>query len=346
MHDGFHFFAHVVVLVTQFDGNGVFAIFFVDDLHDVLYLFLACLETLTVMVAYDIADGCLFYAALNAGGMEEAFVSACSGRCLTGRKKAHQFLRNKDGILHLLVAIAGVNVHAVYMQLAGCCVEVLVFQFTNGTSVHRISKVASELLYIKVIGSFAYLFVRCKAETDFAVFDFGVLNEIFNCRNYFGYAGFVICAQQRCAIGDDDILTGIVFYFGVFGGLKHNLFDFIENDVLSVVVAYNARTDVLAGSIGRSVHVGNQSDDRFPVGVGRQGGHQIAVAIQFHFFESETDKFFTEIFAKFQLACSGRRSVRVFVRGGMKTDVLQKSVCNVHGMNRFFQKRHKGTTFF
>ena len=65
-------------------------------------------------------------------------------------------------------------------------------------------------------------------------------------------------------------------------------------------------------------------------GVGGQGGHDVAVAVQFHFGQADGVQFFHQVFGKLHLPRRAGGHVRVLVRSRREADVLQKSVRNVH----------------
>ena len=54
-------------------------------------------------------------------------------------------------------------------------IEILKLQFTNGSTVHRVGPLATELLDIKLVCSHANLLVGVEAHADVAMLDLGVL---------------------------------------------------------------------------------------------------------------------------------------------------------------------------
>ena len=75
-----------------------------------------------------------------------------------------------------MVAITWVYIHAMHFDFATSSIEVLVFQLTNSTTVHRISEVATELRHIEVISTLTNLLIRSETYTDLTVLDLRVLN--------------------------------------------------------------------------------------------------------------------------------------------------------------------------
>ena len=84
------------------------------------------------------------------------------------------------------------------------------------------------------------LFVGIEGYTDVAMLDFGVLLQVVDSGDDFGYAGFVVSAEQSGAVGHDEVLSLIVEQFGELGGGEDDVFSLVERDVFTVVALDNA----------------------------------------------------------------------------------------------------------
>ncbi len=105
------------------------------------------------------------------------------------------------------------------MYLARGGIEVLKLQLAYCSAIHGISKVASELLHIEMVCALPDFLIGGEADAYLTMLDFGVLYQVFAGRDYLGNTGFVICAEQRLAVRDNDVLSRIAQYFRVFGCL-------------------------------------------------------------------------------------------------------------------------------
>ena len=64
------------------------------------------------------------------------------------------------------------DTHAFHVYLCTCSIEVLEFQFTNISTIHRVSPFTAELLHVEMMGSHTNLFVRIKGDADVTVLYF------------------------------------------------------------------------------------------------------------------------------------------------------------------------------
>ena len=61
------------------------------------------------------------------------------------------------------------DTHAFHVDLGTCSIEVLEFQFTNISTIHRVSPFTTELLHVEMMGSHTNLLVRIKGDADVAM---------------------------------------------------------------------------------------------------------------------------------------------------------------------------------
>ena len=76
----------------------------------------------------------------------------------------------------------------------------------------------------------------------------------------FGDAGLVVGAQQRGAVGGDDVVADLVGEIRVLRGANHLRGVGRQHDVAATIVPDDLRLDVLARTVGRGVHVRAEAD--------------------------------------------------------------------------------------
>ena len=118
----------------------------------------------------------------------------------------------------------------------------------------------------------------------------------------------------------------------VFGELLDGGDDaFGEGDVAAVIVWDDARLDVLARCVGAGVHVGDEADGGHgTVGVGGQGGVEIAEGVEFYILEPFADELFAEVLGEDALLLGGWGLVGVFRRLSVEGDVAEETFNDSH----------------
>ena len=91
------------------------------------------------------------------------------------------------------------------------------------------------------------------------VLHFGVLHEVGHGADDFGNARFVVGAQQRVAVGNNNILADVAEQLGEFLDGGDNAGFSVEDNVRAVVVLHNARLDIGARGVGAGVDVGDEA---------------------------------------------------------------------------------------
>ena len=158
-----------------------------------------------------------------------------------------------------------------------------------------------------------------------------MLYEIFDRSHDLGYACLVVGSEQGGAVGHDELLSLVVEQFGKFRGREHYAGFGVEGDVAAVVGRHYAGVDVASAHVGRGVEMRYESHCGQRLrGVGRKGGHKIAVFVQSHFCKSEFAHFPLKIFREFELSGCRRGHIGEFVALGVELHVVQKSVDYVH----------------
>ena len=124
--------------------------------------------------------------------MEKSLIALCAVRIFIHREHSLKFHSYSDGILHLPLCRARMNGYSVYDYLSACCVEVLVFKLSKPSAIYRIGIVSAEFIYIKVLGSISYLFIRGEAYSDFTMLYFRMFLKISHHTDNLGYTCLII----------------------------------------------------------------------------------------------------------------------------------------------------------
>ena len=173
-----------------------------------------------------------------------------------------------------MLGVARVHVASLEGDASHGGVEVLIFEFADFTSVHRVGPVGAKPFHVEVVGSLTYLFIGGESDAYLAMLDFGVGEEVLHGRYDFGHAGFVVGTQQCLAIGDDEVLPDVVQQLGKLVGAQCHIVFGAEHDFFAVVVLDDARRNFAARAVGTGVEVGDESHrGQFLVAVRGQGGH-------------------------------------------------------------------------
>ena len=84
------------------------------------------------------------------------------------------------------------NVLADERHLGCSSIKRFIFQFSQRSAVNRICDIRSKILDVKTVGAGPDFFIRSDSDFDFAVLDFRMIRQVFDCRYDFGHAGFVV----------------------------------------------------------------------------------------------------------------------------------------------------------
>ena len=216
MHLRVYLLLHVVVLVADYALHSTCTVFLVHLLGSKLHEALAVFEAAVVVVANDIRELGLFDVRRDIQQMVETLITLCGLRGLAGWQHAGKLCRQRVGIDHLSLGIARVYADALDGDLGRGGVEVLELQLTHVAAIHRIGPLASELLDVEVARTHAYLLVGIEGNAYLAVFHILVLFQPRHRLHDFRYACFVVGAQQRRAVCDDQVFTHVLQEFRKF----------------------------------------------------------------------------------------------------------------------------------
>ena len=149
-----------------------------------------------------------------------------------------------------------VDVDARHVDARRGGVEGLVGYLAERAAVERVGEFRVEEVFVERLrAEAAYLLVGREEELYLAVLLAGVVVEILRHRHYLGEAGLVVRAEQRRAVGHDEVPALVVLHVREVLGAQHDAELLVERHVPAVVVLHNARLYVLAAQVWRRVEV-------------------------------------------------------------------------------------------
>ena len=218
-------------------------------------------------------------------------------------------------------------------ERGACGIEVFVRDFAFVAAIDGVSVFRFEIIQVQAVGTASDFFVRRKADPDitvagkvFVAATFGVavcFGELFHGGHDFGDARFVVCAEERRAVGRDERAALEPLE-------RREIIDFercsraCEQYVGTVVIFDDLRFRILARKVRRCVHVADETDWGVfftPCG-SRQKPIDVAVFIHFYLRKPDIFQFFDQVFCEFKLLMRARTSFTRFVRRCRITDVL------------------------
>ena len=123
-------------------------------------------------------------------------------------------------------------------------IEILVFQFSDCTAVHRVAVSCPEFLHIELDGSPSYFLVRSEGYLDFPVLEFGMFHHVLCGVHYLRHTCLVVCSEQGGPVGSDDGLPPVLQQLRELADFQAQFF--IELYIIPVIVRYYLRMYVFA----------------------------------------------------------------------------------------------------
>ena len=274
------------------------------------------------MVADDVAQRGLCHAALHIREVEEALIALGLFRYFVLGQQRVEVHCHGCSVDHHVLGAAGVNAHAVHRQHCGGSIEVLVFDLAEGAAVHGVAVVAAELLHIEPVRAVADLLVGREDDAHLAVLDVFFQDRLHRSHDL-GKACFVVCAEQRRAVGHDQLVAHVAFKTGAERFGEGNVVVELE---LTALVAHETGLDVLARGVGRSIHVRDERDDRrvHALACGERCEH-IAAVVHVNVFEMKRFELLHQNVSEILLPLRGGRSAGEIIRGGVVGHIAQKT---------------------
>ena len=213
-----------------------------------------------------------------------------------------EFARQSVGIPHLSFGVTGVDTYTFYIYFGARSIEVLVFQVAQVASIHGVCPVATKLFDIEMMGTHADFLVGIEAHANVSVLYFIVVTQVTHGLHDLSNARFVVCSQQCCAVGDNQILADMRFQFREFLGCREDARR--EFYVISVVVANDSGLYILATCVRTGVIMRDKANRwRLFLGVGFKGCVDISHVVHLDIAEPLVFKFFLQILGKVKLFC-------------------------------------------
>ena len=217
--------------------------------------------------------------------------------------------------------------NALDLYHGGGGVEVLKFDLSHSAAVGRVGEVRPEALNVKAVRTAAHLFVGGDADADGHMGGL-VPDQLLHSREDLRHAGLVVGAQKGGAVGDDQMLADaarqplkiLCLHHDVLLGVEHNI---------SAGVFQDPGLHVLAGAVGRGVHVGNQTDDRALHGAG-DGAVDVAVLVHPGVGHADGLQILHNGRAQQLLLQRGGTGFAVLIGLGVEGDVVQKAFGDIH----------------
>ena len=211
------------------------------------------------MIADDEVHLCTLHITLHVVQVDEALITLGMLGALGGGHHGSKLQSQQLRIDHLVLGRAGMDVATVESDLCRACVEVLVLDAANGTTVGGVGIVCAEALDVKEVGAAADLLVGGEADLHGGVVDAGGDDALHGSQDL-SNARLVVSAQQGGAVGDDQVLAVVIAQAGEIG-LGHGQTQRLVQDDVTALVVDDAGLDVGTGAAGCGVHVGDQTDD-------------------------------------------------------------------------------------
>ena len=194
-------------------------------------------------------------------------------------------------------------------------------------AVHGVGEVGAELFQIDLVDAAADLLVGREQDLDGAVLDLRILDQELRGIHDLGETGLVVGAEQRGAVGGDDVVADLVGERRMLGGADHLRGVGRQHDVAAAIVPHDLRLDVLAGAVGRGVHMRAEADHRhLLVGIRRDRRVDIAVLVEMGVAESHRLQLRGQQAAEVLLLLGGRAGRRGRIGLGVDHDIAQEAL--------------------
>ena len=264
--------------------------------------------------------------------------------------------RDLDRVLHLALGKAGMGGDALDGDGGAIGRERLVLDMARGLAVDRVGEIGAEFLEVDLVDAAADLLVGREQDLDGAVLDLGIADQELRRVHDLGKPGLVVGAEQRGAVGGDDVVADLVGKRGMLGGTDDLRGIARQHDVAAAIVLHDLRLDALAGAVGRGVHMRAEADHRnLLAGIRRDRRVDIAVPVEMGVGEPHRLQLGGEQAAEILLLLGGGAGRRGRVRLGVDHHIAQEALghgvgeADGHSQNRAdaakldtTEKRHSG----
>ena len=211
-----------------------------------------------------------------------------------------------------------------------CGVEVLVLDAAHVAAIDGVGEVCAEARDVEERSALADLLIGGKGDAELAVGQL-LLDKGLGGGQDLSDAGFIVSAQQGGAVGGDESLALQLLQEGEGGGL-HDHAGAGQGDIAAVVVLVEDGLDVLAGSVGGGVHVGDEAQRGLLLVALGGGDAAVDVAVLVHKGVLNADGFhlFHQQVGEVKFPCGRRMGAGLGVRGGVYFGIFQQSLVSTH----------------
>ena len=222
------------------------------------------------------------------------------------------------------------HAHAGDFDLCGGGVERLIGDLALAAAVHGVGELRAKLGDVKVRHAHADLLVRGEGDAEPAVRLVSGDNGLHGGENLRD-AGLVIRAQQRGAVGGDE-RHALERRERREAFNRQHVARTGKHHVAAVVIRMNLRLHVLAGVIGRGVHVRDEAQrgQVFAALRGAQPAVDHAELVDMRVFNAQRGHLLHQHVRQVKLDRRGRRGGRGGIGGGVHPDVLEESFTGSH----------------
>ena len=319
---GFDLLDHVAVAVLDLHFDRTGTILAVEVGRDLEQVVLLILQLVRVVVAQDIAELGVGDIAVHLAEVIESLPPLGGLRACHDGQSHVELHRHIGGVDHGILCTAGMDREAVDGDGGRSSVEVFVLDAAHVAAIDGVGKVCPEALEVEQSGTLADLLVGGEGDAELAVRP-PLGQQGLHCGQDLGHAGLVICAQQGRAVGGDEGLALQLLEEGEGGGL-HDHAGGGQDHIAAVVVFMEDGVDVLAAGIRCGVHVGDQTQCRLVLAVGRSRNAAVNVAVLVHkgIFDADGLHVLDQNVCKVKLPLCGGMRTRIGIRGGVHPGIF------------------------
>ena len=164
-----HDLPHVIVRIFHIHYSGAFPILPVQEIRTGQKQLFFLFKQLSVMITDNIVRSNFLHIAAYSIQMEEALIAFGIHWILLYRQQLLELLRDQNGIFHFAFGGTGMHTSAIYMKLCPGGIKILIFQFTQRTTVYGIRIICTKQFHIKMIRSGTDFLIRGETNADLAV---------------------------------------------------------------------------------------------------------------------------------------------------------------------------------
>ena len=142
--------------------------------------------------------------------MEEPLAPLGRFRTFSGRQHLIELHSHERRVDHAPLCTAGVDVAPPQGDDGLCGIKILILQLADLAPVHGVGAEATEARHVETVGTTPDLLVRREGDAHRAMLHLGVCQKILH-RRYDGrHARLIVGPEERCPIGDDQLLPHVI----------------------------------------------------------------------------------------------------------------------------------------